>query len=708
MEIESLREERHRLAQAVDTLDSEILSLRVQLSRGKDVAPVSGEAAVTWRQDAMQRLEALALARSNPYFGRIDLASPQGETTCYIGKEFVRGIARSMYAPIAVLYYNPTATEYRTPRGMVDVKVELKRDIQISDGQLIRILDTYISRPVSGRAARVDMRLAEALTNSRQGSLPDISDTIQPDQYQRIAAEPDCVLLVQGVAGSGKSEIGLHRLAYLLSPHNDLGLNLTVDQVIYIGPSKAFLAYIANLLPDMALDRVKHMTLREWLLTTLPEPVRIERKDALLEAQLSGKKRSLARDTAAASFKVSLKMHRLIDEYVKLQRKGFISKARAVGIDGAFLPASQVARLLRKISARPLNQARSQALRALEAQLSRAMGRTPRSTDREKLSAEVDRFWPEVDFREAYSRLLSDDREMRRLLSRLVPLEASAQLAASLKTRAQLSFKTEDLPALSYMSWAVGPREGRRKSRRKEPPLYRHIVIDEAQDVSPLEHLLISRRSRNHSVTILGDLNQRLLPHRGISSWHEVAVVFGRSRVRRHHVRTSYRSTSEITELANTMLRSLRPRQEIPIPYGRSGDDPRFVQSQSYVTMLAALLSDIDHYLARGMRTVSVLCRTGKEAVRLKQALLGIAAEHGAPSWAADEPDDSRLTISSIYDVKGMEFDAVIIANAGRRNYMASDFHRRLLYIAITRAAHAISIHWFGNLAEPFVALRRS
>ena len=702
MEIESYREEKRYLAQAVKTLDSEILRIRTLLCSDKDKAPVSGEAAVTWRRDAVERVEGLCLAQSNPYFGRIDLVSTDGDMTCYIGRKFVKGIAFSMYAPIAALYYNSTAKEYRTPKGMVGVEVELKRDIQISDGQLIRVFDTYVSKPVPGLPVRMDMRLAEALTGSKQGALPNISDTIQPEQYERIAAEPDCVLVIQGVAGSGKSEIGLHRVAYLLSPHNELGLKLTTEQVVYIGPSRAFLRYIANLLPDLAVDIIRHLTLRDWLLSTLPEPVRIESKDTLFGAQLSGRKRFLARDIIAASFKVSLKMPILLDRYVEHQKAEFVAKATELELDDVFLPATKVARLVREVPRQPLNQARTQALRTLETHICKATGRTLSVTQRERLHAKVSKFWPEVDFREAYRQLLSSEQGLLQLLAGLVPAETSKELAASLSTKAKLSFKTADLPALSYMSRIVGAREGRRHSHRRKPSLYQHIVIDEAQDVSPLELLLIRNSSRNHSITILGDLNQRLFPHRGISNWHQVTKIFGKGKVRRHYVQTSYRATFEITTFANSILRSLQPRHAMPIPYSRSGDEPSFVHSESNATMVEAIARDIDSYFTRGMKTVAVLCKTNKEAERLRKALLEIIAEHGVASWTGADLKHSGLTVSSIYDVKGMEFDAVIIANAGKRNYMASELHSRLLYIAITRAAHAISIHWFGKLAEIF------
>ena len=708
MEIESFKEEKAQLAKAVKVLDLEIISLQQQLGRGKDTSPVFGEAARTWRKSAETRLEDLTMARPTPYFGRVDVAIADGDITCYIGKRFIKGVSQSMHAPIAAVYYRPTDTGYRTATGMVQAKVKLRRDILVSDGQLVRVSDTYVYGPVPVAPARRDLRLSEALGSSRQGHLPDISDTIQPEQYKQIAEDPDCVLVVQGVAGSGKSEIGLHRLAYLLSPHNDRGLNLTSEQVVYIGPSRAFLLYIENLLPDLALERVRHLTLRDWLLATLPEPVRIEQRDMLMEAQLSGRRRSLAKDTAAATFKLSLSMHKLIDKYVKRQRTSFIEQAREMRLDGAVMTASQVSRTLRKIPRRPLNQSRAQALRTVETHMSKALGRVLSAAERQTLCADLDRFWPEIDFREAHRRLLSDGQELISLLSGLVPVETSGEMVASLRPRAKSAFGTEDLPGLSYMGWAVGPRENRRKIRRKKPALYSHIVVDEAQDISPLELLLIRNSSRNRSVTILGDLNQRLLPHRGIGSWQELSAVFGKSRVRRHHVQTSYRATFEITSLANTILRRLRPKHDVPRPYHRSGDDPSFVRSESGAEMNAAVARDVEQLLARGMKTVAVLCKTSKEAGRLSQALLEVAAIRGALSRSDRDADNPRVIVSSIFDVKGMEFDAVIIANAGRRNYTASDVHRRLLYLAITRAAHSVSVHSVGRLAEAFSQHQRA
>jgi len=248
----------------------------------------------------------------------------------------------------------------------------------------------------------------------------------------------------------------------------------------------------------------------------------------------------------------------------------------------------------------------------------------------------------------------------------------------------------------------LNDRENVRKKGRITPP-FEHVVIDEAQDVSPLEFLLLYRHSKNKSFTILGDIGQVVLPHRGITSWRDLKQIFTKESIRRWDMRVSYRSTYEITKYANRIFKKIAPGIARPVPYEqRHGEEPTFKRSESKTDMVTAIAKDIKSLQDQGIQTIAVLCKTSSEALELQKRL---RKEGINDAVLIDKPgyERTKISVSSIYLTKGLEYDAVILANARKNNFTGSILHNRLLYIAVTRAAHILHIHWFGTLAEVLV-----
>jgi len=164
-------------------------------------------------------------------------------------------------------------------------------------------------------------------------------------------------------------------------------------------------------------------------------------------------------------------------------------------------------------------------------------------------------------------------------------------------------------------------------------------------------------------------------------------------------IHTSYRATYEITKYANRILKIVAPKLPKAIPYDRHGENPALIRSKTYDEMVRAIAENIRYFQATDIHTIAVLCKTSREASILQKRL-----HKGGVNDAIllDKPnyDRTKVAVSSIYDSKGLEYDAVILANARKNNFTGSVLHNRLLYIGVTRGAHHLQIHWFGTLAD--------
>ncbi|MBI2170462.1 MAG: hypothetical protein HYU30_00345 [Chloroflexi bacterium] len=370
-----LAHERGYLDKVLTAIDSEI--------REKVVYPTS--TAVDLRtEDAIyrQRLERAAELRNSrpsPYFGRVDFRLQENEEEAasvhYIGKVPLSELVRSWTAPVAALYYRPELTGYQAPKGYIWGQVELKRLLEIADAQLVKITDLVKLLPTETKrgAFAGDSFLTEALSASSSGELEEAVQTIQPEQYEQIAAVEKPVLIIQGSAGSGKSLVALHRLAYLLSPFNSLPPSERphAGRVIMFGPSRAFLKYVASLLPSLGHTDIVQTTIHHWMLTVFSSKPRIASVDRIFSDLMRNRAKGSLEVYEAEAFKGSLQMAAILESYVKERKREILA-----GIDQLVMTISsgQVIKITKEIARRyarlslvhPLNRARELFINQIE------------------------------------------------------------------------------------------------------------------------------------------------------------------------------------------------------------------------------------------------------------------------------------------------------------------------------------------------------
>ena len=732
-------EEAAKLADVVQHIEAERLRLEGQMP----ATAALQEAADAVQQILQANADSFYSAIDQPYFGRLDyfhkddeqanatdeppedgtpLQPPSPPRTIYLGIVFIRGKdVYSWTSPVGKLWYTQSYEDgYTAPRGYIATRVDLKRYIRIRSRKLEGVSDIFRRQLPAPSTARQDLlRDAVSGVGSGDGHLQVIVETIEPDQYENIANVSDRVLIVQGAAGSGKSEIGLHRIAFLLSPFSDIAESErpTPSTTLFVGPSQAFLEYAADILPSLGVhEGVDRVRFSEWLgrQLSVSTPVRARAwSDLLARGEMT------RFDEAAETFKGSLAMADAFEGYVAEKareiRRGCLSLPDEIDgpdarldvssglirstLNAALQPADRgqglnrsrvrfIDRIVGSIQASdPVRSGRRSQQLTLESHRREAEGR--RAGLREAVARWCDEAWPHFDFSKEYVALLSDPERMTRLAGTSMPDGAAAELAKSAARMPGRGFDDADVGALAYLDHLLN---------NSIEPKYRHIVVDEAQDISPIEFKLLAASSLNNWFTVLGDTAQRLTPYRGISGWREVERVFGRSEIEVQRARRSYRSSRQITLFNNRILRTFDRNIPGPIPFEREGHRVEYSRYRSSAAMYQGIIDDIDRIRSldeMGDAVVAILVRDQGNLKRFSD----YCEERGVGEIVLvgqEQHTDSRTLLARIPDVKGLEYDAVIVMGV---NEAFSDtlFNKKLLYMATTRAKHYLAIHWYGQ-----------
>ena len=299
------------------------------------------------------------------------------------------------------------------------------------------------------------------------------------------------------------------------------------------------------------------------------------------------------------------------------------------------------------------------------------------------------RAWKHVDFQEEYLAMLSDADNMLRLSREHLSEQDARALAESAAVSEREGFDDSDLGALAYLDHRVNGTISNR---------YRHIVVDEAQDISPIEFRLLTLASTNNWFTVLGDTAQRVGLYRGIRSWRELDRVFGRSDITVQHARTSYRANMHITRFNNRLLRTFDANILAPKPFGRDGHRVEYHSHQKVEEMYLAVVRQVDRIRALDgleQATIAILVRDNTQLNRFER----FCADSGITGIARFRDDHvvaSRTVMGRISEAKGLEYDAVIVMGAND-TFRETLFNQKLLYVATTRAKHHLSLFWSGK-----------
>lgn len=669
---------------------------------------------------AVQTEKNMARARRKPYFTRINFTERgKGERVYYIGKYGVmdsaslESVVIDWRAPLANLYYSGQLghVEYTAPDGDVSGELTLKRQFDILDGEILSIFDTDI--------VSQDAYLQSALNAMNGERLKEIVTTIQAEQNYVIRYPLRQSLIVQGVAGSGKTTIALHRIAYLLYAFRD---QLRPENMLILAPNPLFLNYIAGVLPDLGVERVNQTTFSLLMLDLLGKSLGKLALSDRTEAVLSLPAEQREAFAAVARFKGSLTLKRMLADYFQRYEAGF---APTDGI--AFGPVKlyskeELDRFL-LVDEAPFPMARR--VSEFEKQLKNRVNAAARRLQ--------SWFRDECDRRAALLRKqVADPAEQKARLARLYQSrdERIQQIDDEVKPflRATLAALPSTEPLALYRAFwedalastkdatvrAAAERTLSRMNARQPleaedvaPIVYlatrllplkrldmRHVVIDEAQDFNPFEISLLSDLMPAATFTIVGDLMQGIHGWRGLHSWDELNGVV-KGACARHELITSYRSTVEIMDTALTVARN-RPvaGQTEARAVIRHGEAPVFLPFSNEDEQARQITALIDDWTKAGMRVICVIeryaSRAGALAARLPSRLNARVLN------TEDTEYTGGVYVAPASAVKGLEFDGVIFADAGEAAYPDDDLNARLLYVGLTRPLHRLALLYSG------------
>ncbi|WP_298561479.1 HelD family protein [Streptomyces luteogriseus] len=629
-----------------------------QVVIGEDVSASGADAEVLGYQ-LRSRAKALRELPEGPlFFGALE----GGDGTLHIGRLRISEhpaeppLVVDWRAPVSRAFYQASA---RDPQGVaVRRRFGWAPGSRGDSGDLTGLEDEHLEQGES----RDSEIVARELERPRVGPMRDIAATIQPEQDDLVRGDLALSVCVQGAPGTGKTAVGLHRAAYLLYTHPQ---RIRRGGLLILGPNRTFLSYIAEVLPALGESGVRQSTLGE----------------EIARCEVRG-----VDDERTAVVKHDARMAEVLRRalYARVRAEG--SGAEIALPDGAYrwrVPAGQLARIVAEVREEEppygvgRERVRARIVRCLREQVERRAGPPPnawvRRVERARpVSAYVDAVWPRVRPEEVVAELLGDEEVLASAAEGL--LDAGEQRALRWE-RPPRSWKSArwsaaDLVLLDEVAGLIAHPEG-----------YGHVVVDEAQDLSPMECRAIARRARFGSLTVLGDLAQGTTPW-AARSWRTVLAHLGKPDAVEVALTTGFRVPQAVVGLANRLLERL----DVDVPAARSlrGDGELRMRETTLDGVPGAVVAAVRDALGREGSVGVVAADADVPRVRAALDAAGIAA-------AGPDELGARVALVPASVVKGLEYDHVVavepaaIAEAEERG-----LHR--LYVVLTRAVSRLEV----------------
>jgi DNA helicase II / ATP-dependent DNA helicase PcrA len=683
----------------------------------KQQAELLSERERTFKQMDKQ-LRILERLSYSPYFGRIDFLETGEKNADHV----YLGIASLMdehdenfliydwRAPISSLYYDfaPGPASYQTMDGKIEGEMNLKRQFIIRAANIKAMFDTGVTIG--------DEMLQEVLGNNANAQMKSIVATIQREQNLIIRNERSKLLIVQGVAGSGKTSAALQRVAYLLYRYRE---TLKSENIMLFSPNPLFNSYVSTVLPELGEENMSQATFMEYLNNRIGTQFEVEDPFDQMEFLLNNKdgNSDYQARVKGIRYKSSLAFKQIIDQYVfDLSREGLLFKdlifrgeivfsKEAIydyfySLDNSFTIPNRLEMvkdwLLRELKRR-VKQERSKSwveeeIQFLEKEdfleVYQELQDKERFTDKsfddfeqeQKFLAEKvvkQKFRPLftrvkrlnfIDMQGLYSQLFKRGADNKEVL-----LDEWTQICSqTVEQLANFKIAYEDATPFVYLQDLL--------KGRKSTTGIRHIFIDEAQDYSPFQFALIERLFPYSKMTLLGDFNQAIFSGATGSSTIISDYEEEGEDVEKIFLTKTYRSTKEIVDFTSSLIEG----GESIEPFNRHGKKPTIKKAEPH--LLYGFIQDkINEFFIEGHRTIAVICRTAAESKRVYHALKDEVPVHLIEK-ATIAYEKGILVIPS-YLAKGIEFDAVILYDS---SHYRNESERKLFYTVCTRAMHRL------------------
>lgn len=656
------------------------------------------------------RLHLYESMMKHPYFARIDFTEDGYEREpIYIGVGSLtddEGLDAYVYdwrAPVSGLFYSgePGRVSYMSPSGLINGEMSLKRQYDIRNGELIYFFDCSLNV--------MDEVLRSALSKNTSPKMKTIVETIQREQNVIIRDVESDLLMVQGVAGSGKTSVALHRVAFLM--YQGISGGLSSNNILILSPNSLFGKYISGVLPELGEENAVTKTFEDIFTDYFGDTLEIGSRNCMLEELITErreKKRELLKSTM--EFALSPMFCEILDRLAVYYERRVIEVPELI-YGGKNIAGRQALRS-ELFQARP-NQPLAKRLRVLEEKLLEKV----HIAKKERLDELEDfvRDHPEHQFEvkqrarlisikettalahkiqaftrvnpyEIYASLLKDKALFHTLAEGLtLPPDADEilnELCGGL-TRAKVSFVNG--MALLYLRIKLMGAEN--------SGLIKQVVVDEAQDYAHMQYKILAEILPSARYTLLSDINQTIIKDIDMSFYDDIKTVLAKPKSTLVTMNKSFRCSSEISAYS-TRFTDEDTRQE---SFDRHEKEPEIRVYDTVSDIDECLCSDVKNVVGEGFASAAVLCKSFKEAYELYERVGGAIGAKLVGNFT-DEITEG-VYIMPIYMAKGLEFDAVFIYGADNKNYKTDD-DRKLLYIASTRPLHRLYIYCVKNKSK--------
>lgn len=600
-----------------------------------------------------KKLKELTILKESPYFGRVtfnDLEFDQKDTL-YVGRFGVtpegsyEPVIVDWRAPVASLFYHGSLGEasYTSPDGPIKCDIEGRRQIIVKKGELKGVFDSAIDVK--------DDILQMVLSNNSSDKLKDVIMTIQQEQDEIIRKERTSNIVVNGVAGSGKTTIALHRVAYLLYNYR----KELEDKVLILGPNGIFMEYISQVLPSLGEVGVKQETFASFALKEMDSELYIMSFDKYLEKILLEDKEFIE----DAKYKNSYEIIEDLDNLVKEMGKDYfhvedvkyfgdlvISKEEIEEMFNKhyeYMPLFRRSEKIKRIILSKIKDKRDEKVWELNEELRKEKEKlTPEELLIEENNLEFRR---KLRIREIVKEVMDSRAKLDSWISREDVLDIYDRFNGNKK-----EYTINDLAPILYLAIKL---EGKKATKD-----YRHVVIDEAQDYSPLQFKVVRELTGTKYFTVVGDVNQRLIKYSDLAPMMELGKIFDDVNPEIYNLNKSYRSTYEIMEYANKYL-----DEDRIIPIVRHGKPVEEIEFHNDEELSESIIESLKEFSNEGLESIAIITRDKEELEKVYNLISNKV--HLVKFDNEDVLYKGGNVIIPSYFAKGLEFDGVIIVDNG-------------------------------------------
>lgn len=589
-----------------------------------------------------------------PYFGRIDFLEKKENSKVmpiYIGihtfydPESRATLIHDWRAPVSSMFYDHELGEagYRSPSGEIKGVISLKRQYRIRGGKMEFMIESALTVH--------DDILQKELSSNADDKMKNIVATIQREQNQIIRNEDIRTLIIQGVAGSGKTSIALHRIAYLLYTFRD---SISSKDILIISPNKVFSDYISNVLPELGEETVPETSMEQILSGVLEHKYKYQTYFGLVNELLEKPSSSLIDRIA---YKASFGFISELDKFILHIENTYFKTADVKLTKYITIPAPFIEEQYLRFNRYPIRRRFDAMADYMLDMLKIQYTFTVTTTGRNLLKKEIRLMFAGNNDIQVYKDFFKWTNN-----------------PGMFKMRKGHTLEYSDLAPLAYLHLAL-------EGNGNQPFRVKHLLIDEMQDYSPIQYKVIQKLFPCRK-TVLGDAGQSVNPY-GSSTAETIQKSLTASEIMK--LCKSYRSTFEITDFAQ----KIHPNAELE-SVARHGEKPQILQFGSAVEELSGIMGLISTYRKSGYKSLGIICKTEQQARKMADMLKSYANDISFLS-SQSSAFVQGIVITSAHMAKGLEFDEVIIPQTDERNYR-SEIDKSMLYVAVTRAMHRLTL----------------